>query len=270
MQGWVKIHRELLKKPIWLLSTPQQKSILITILLMANHEEKEWEWKGERYVCQPGQVVTSLDKIAKKSGKGISIQNVRTALSRFEKYEFLTNESTSQNRLITICNWEQYQENENGTNKDTNNQLTDDQQTPNKQLTTNKNDKNYKNDKNTTIDDSGESNDKVKNIDYSAIVELYHTKCPSFPRILKMSDTRKQKIKIRLEEMGGDMKLLESIFEKMESSKYLRGESKSGWKASFDWVFKNQENWVKIAEGNYSDNNKPNGNSNSEVNKIWQ
>lgn len=109
MQGWIKIYREILNKPIWLLSTPEQKTILITILLMVCHEENEWEWKGERYICQPGQMITSLDKIAKKAGKGISIQNVRTALSRFKKYSFLTNESTNSNRLITICNWNEYQ-----------------------------------------------------------------------------------------------------------------------------------------------------------------
>lgn len=112
MQGWISLHRELLTKPIWLLSTPEQKCILIAILLMANHEEKAWEWKGEKYICQPGQMITSLDKIAKKAGKGVSIQNVRTAITRFEKYGFLTNESTNSNRLITICNWNEYQTSE--------------------------------------------------------------------------------------------------------------------------------------------------------------
>lgn len=147
MQGWIKIYREILNKPIWLLSTPEQKTILITILLMANHEENEWEWKGERYICQPGQMITSLDKIAKKAGKGISIQNVRTALLRFEKYSFLTNESTNSNRLITICNWDDYQTKEIDSNKDANSQPTSDQQASNNQPTTNKNDKNIKNDK---------------------------------------------------------------------------------------------------------------------------
>lgn len=154
MEGWVKLYREILAKPIWLQSTPEQKTILITILMMVNHDENEWEWKGERYVCQPGQMITSLDKIAKNAGKGISIQNVRTALLRFEKYNFLTNESTNVNRLITICNWEQYQAIESEDNKATNKQLTSDQQATNKQLTTNKNDKNIKNDKEEVLQSS--------------------------------------------------------------------------------------------------------------------
>ncbi|SET76611.1 hypothetical protein SAMN05216389_12615 [Oceanobacillus limi] len=149
MQGWIKLHRELLNKPIWLESTPEQKSILVTLLMMANHKEKEWEWKGQKFKAEPGQFVTSLEKIAFKSGKGVSMQNVRTAIKRFERYNFLTNKSTNKNRLITIVNWEIYQDVENEPNKQSNKQLTSNQQAVNKQLTTNKNVKNdNKKDKN--------------------------------------------------------------------------------------------------------------------------
>ena len=148
LEGWLKLHRQLLEKPIWFESTPEQKVILLTLLTMANYEEKEWEWRGVPYKTKPGQMITSLPNIAEKAGKGVSIQNVRTALKRFEKYEFLTDESTKQNRLITIINWGFYQSSENDSNSQTNSQLTVDQQTPNSQLTANKNIKNIKNDKN--------------------------------------------------------------------------------------------------------------------------
>lgn len=108
-KGWVSIYREMLDKPIWLESTPEQKTILITLLLMANHAPKKWEWKGEVYELQPGQFITSLDSIVKKAGKQISVKNVRTAIKRFEKMDFLANESTNKNRLITIANWGFYQ-----------------------------------------------------------------------------------------------------------------------------------------------------------------
>lgn len=147
-QGWITLYRELIKKPIWLNSTPEQKTILITLLLMANHEENEWEWKGQKFTVKPGQMITSLNSIVDKCGKGITTQNVRTALKRFEKLGFLTNESTKRNRLITIVNWRKYQSIESKPNKDSNNQLTNDQQRPNNQLTTNNNDNNENNDNN--------------------------------------------------------------------------------------------------------------------------
>lgn len=147
-KGWVSVYRELTEKPIWLNSSPEQKTILITILLMVNHEEKEWEWKGQKYTVQPGQMITSLNSIVEKCGKGITTQNVRTALKRFEKLEFLTNKSTKQCRLITIVNWGKYQGAESKPNKRPNNQLTNNQQRPNNQLTTNNNDNNVNNDNN--------------------------------------------------------------------------------------------------------------------------
>jgi len=151
MTGWTKLYRDLLNKSIWQLSTPEQKTILITIILMANHEEKSWEWKGEKYCCKPGQFITSLEKIVENCGKGITIQNVRTALKRFEKLEFLTNESAKQGRLISIVNWRLYQDDENKTNKEPNKELTNSQQTANKELTPNKNEKNDKNERMSTV-----------------------------------------------------------------------------------------------------------------------
>lgn len=112
--GWVKLYRELKSKSIWQLSSPEQKVVLITILLLANHEENKWEWKDNQYVCKPGQLITSLNSLVRECGQGVTIQNVRTALERFEKLGFLTNTSTKTGRLITIVNWEKYQGKETG------------------------------------------------------------------------------------------------------------------------------------------------------------
>lgn len=145
--GWVKLYRELKSKSIWQLSRPEQKVVLITILLLANHEENKWEWKGEQFTCKPGQLITSLNSLVRECGDGVSIQNVRTALDRFEKLGFLTNVSTKTGRLITVLNWEKYQGKDFVDNKGSNKEVTKSQQRPNKDLTTNKNDKEYKNDK---------------------------------------------------------------------------------------------------------------------------
>ena len=139
MAGWIKLYRELGDKPIWLESTSDQRSVLIALLMMVNYEPNKWEWQGKQYECMPGQVITSLPKIAERSGKGVSIQNVRTALKRFEKLGFLTDESTNKNRLITIVNWAIYQGSDDEPNRQTNKQLTGNQQATNRQLTAIKN-----------------------------------------------------------------------------------------------------------------------------------
>lgn len=149
--GWIKLHRELFSKPIWLNSTAEQKVILITLLGMVNSAPKEWEWKGEKYVCEAGQCITSLASIAQKCGDGISIKNIRSALVRFEKLEFLANESTKQGRLITILNWSNYQGDDYKGGKGTGKEVAKDWQRGGKEVATNKNNKNNKKDKNSII-----------------------------------------------------------------------------------------------------------------------
>lgn len=140
MQGWIKLYRNLLEKSIWKNSTPEQKVILIVVLLLANHKYNQWEWHGEQFTCQPGQFVTSLESLLTHSGKKISIQKIRTALKKFKKYEFLTWETTNTGSLITIVNWDKYQTREQNETDESN----DCQQTYDKQPTHNKNVNNSK------------------------------------------------------------------------------------------------------------------------------
>ncbi|MDH4202315.1 MAG: hypothetical protein OEV87_05435 [Phycisphaerae bacterium] len=151
--GWIKLYRCLLDDPLWQCSTSEQKNILVTLLLMANHAEKKWQWNGQPYTCQPGQMITSLNSIQEKCGKQISIQKIRTALLRFEKMGFLNKQSNTESTLITICNWRDYQSYDGPVNIADNTRVTIASQTDNKHLTPNKNVKNEKNEKTHMRDD---------------------------------------------------------------------------------------------------------------------
>lgn len=140
--GWIKLHRCLLSKAIWKCSTPEQKTLLITILLLANHEPIQWIWEGKKYVCQAGEFITSSTSLAKTAG--LTRQQVRTALKKFEKLEFLTIKSTNKSTLISIVNWGFYQGLSGADNQQHNQQLTNKQPTANQQLTTNKKNKNVR------------------------------------------------------------------------------------------------------------------------------
>ncbi|MFT8412140.1 MAG: DNA replication protein DnaD, partial [Schleiferilactobacillus perolens] len=141
--GWIKLYRVLLDDDLWIDCTPVQKAVMITLLLMANHKERKWIWQGKKFSAKPGQLVTSLESIKGKAGKGVSIRAVRTSLTKFENVGFLTNQSTNSGRLVTIANWAKYQE---GIEESTN-ELTGNRQATDKQATTNKNVKNDKNEK---------------------------------------------------------------------------------------------------------------------------
>lgn len=174
--GYLKLWRGIAEKPIWKQSTPEHKTILIQLLIMADFNGNEWEYKGETYTTKPGQFVTSLKNIAEECGKGISVQNVRSALARFERLGFITNESTKMNRLITIINWGVYQSNEEKSNKDSNNvtnsEVTKNQQRTNKEVTTNEEVKKLRSKEGKNINHLHHQDD-VSDEDFKKIVDYY-------------------------------------------------------------------------------------------------
>lgn len=121
------------------------RNLWLTILLLANHDEKKWQG----HTVAPGQLVTSLQHLSDKSG--LSVQSVRTALEKLRSTGEITTTSTNKNTLITVIKWADFQLNDDSATNNqqtTNKPSTNEQQTTNNQSTTNKNIKNIKNDKN--------------------------------------------------------------------------------------------------------------------------
>jgi DNA replication protein DnaD len=145
--GWVKLYRKTQKSDMYKNLNSVQRDVMINCLMLANHKENKWEWNGEIFEAEPGQFITSLSSLKEVCAKDVSIQNIRTALKKLERWDFLTNKSTKTGRLITIVNWGKYQGLDCEVNKDNNKEVTKNQQSTNKELTTNKNDKNVKNEK---------------------------------------------------------------------------------------------------------------------------
>ena len=88
-----------------------------------------------------GQLVTGL--ISLSNATGISIQSIRTSLSKLKSTRELTIKPTNKFSLITIVNWDKFQNTNNQTNNQTNKQLTNNQQTTNNKQEC-KNEKNEK------------------------------------------------------------------------------------------------------------------------------
>lgn len=285
MDGWIKLHRGITEHWIW--RDPIKLKWWLDILIVANHSSNKVNIGMDLFDCERGQTVMSLKNWATRWG--VSRDTVRNFLVLLEKDGMISHENLGKSTRITICNYNTYQLNLH------NEQTTVEQQAADKRPTsdTNKNDKkekNVNNDNKNDLDSSEnefsgasdfqneddkngkgkeKSSAKKEKVDCDAVVDLFHTCCPSFPRIIKISDSRKQKIKSRLGEMKNDWALLESVFKAMENSRFLRGENKNGWKATFDWVFENEKNWLKIIEGNYNDKTPASGLT-SNVNDIWE
>lgn len=220
LTGFLKLWRPLLTKPIWQESTPEQKVVLIALLCMANHSENEWEWKGQPFMCQPGQMITSIDHIIEVCGKGISSKNVRTAIARFEKLGFLANESSSTGRLITIENWGDYQAPDDWGGKETGRRVADERQTGGGRVAPNKNVKNRK---------KSENEEKIKDILALAPSDMV----PALEDFIEYRSTIKAPMTARALELL--LKELNELSgESVENSIAIINQSiKNGWKGVF-------------------------------------
>lgn len=275
MASWIKIFRELLQWE-WF-QKPEMVQLFIYLLLKANCEDKQWQG----ILVKRGQLVTSNSSI--RNDLRLSEQTIRTCIKRLISTGEITYKSTNRYVVITICNYDKYQEcksvSNEQSNEQTNIQSTDEQRATNEQSTSNQRQlKNIRNKEDNNIIDikqeSG-SNDqlsaasdeatasktdkpKTEKLPFKEIKEMWNETCPGFPKLFTISEARKNKMRLRISEMGGVEKalpLLKQIFTKMQQSNFLKGDNKRGWKASFDWLFENDKNWVKVFEGNYD--NKP-------------
>lgn len=95
------------------------------------------------------------------------------------------------------------------------------------------------------------SKDKEREcINYQQIADMYNEICISFPRLTKLSDSRKKAIKARLKQYSIDD--FKRLFTMAEESRFLKGQNNRNWQANFDWLIKDA-NMAKVLDGNYVD-----------------
>lgn len=96
-------------------------------------------------------------------------------------------------------------------------------------------------------DSIGKDRDRA---DYQQIADMYNNTCVSFPRLYKLSESRKKAIKARLQTYS--VEDFQRMFEMAEGSSFLKGTNNRNWPATFDWMVKDA-NMAKILDGNYQD-----------------
>lgn len=238
-KGWIKLHRKLNESDMYKGLNSVQRDVLIQCLLMANHTEKEWEWKGKIIKCQPGQFKTSLESIRKNCAKRTTIKMVRTALKKLEKWKFLANEGAKEGRIITICKWRTYQHNSQSEGKDEGKIGADVGQDKGMIRATNKNGKNVKNDKNSTL--SSLQDGDIKKL-FDELNKILHKVRPC-----KKSKEYYDKIKTRLRTYTSN-ELIQAA-QNLANDPFMSGDNENQKKyASLEYLVRNDKNVQKWLE----------------------
>ena len=79
------------------------------------------------------------------------------------------------------------------------------------------------------------------------------------PKLKSLTKDRLDKLISRCDEMGkrtlpDAQEHFAELIKRMNKSPFCRGEGSTSWKASFDWLFRNNYNQLKVLEGNYDPN----------------
>ena len=225
-EGWIKLHRKLLDNPVTMKDT-DHLAVWIYLLLNASHNEHPALFKGEKITLKPGQLITGRKSIA--LALHIDESKVERILKSLKSEQQIEQQTSNKNRLISITNWEFYQQSE---------------QQSEQQVNTNKN---IKNDKN-------ERKDICQNI-----LDLFNRICCSFGRVKNITKSRAEIIDNSLKTYSLDD--FKKVFEKAEQSDFLKGNNSRSWSASFDWLIK-EDNMAKVLEGKYD------GKQNKQSNKF--
>jgi hypothetical protein len=169
-KGWVKLHRQFLDWEWY--DEPNCVRVFLHCLLKANHKDKKY--RGN--VIKRGTFVTSLEIISLELN--LTIQQIRTVFSKLESTGEINRQSNRRGTIISICNYNNYQDEEKNNNRQNNSKITGKQQATNRKVTGTKNEKNEKNEKNieptiSEVEEYFKSKDKIQSTHISLEAENF-------------------------------------------------------------------------------------------------
>ena len=237
VEGWVKVHRELIKSRVF--RNEGLLKVWIWCLLKANHKGR-WvaitTGRGKTEVwIDAGQFIFGRYKAADELN--MKPTTVWKRIGKLKVLSQITLKSDTHYTIITIVNWNSYQ----GVILKSDNQVS----TKCQPSDTNKNDKNDKK-------DLMSFQNKNNGIPHKEIIDLYHTILPELPRVKVFTKKRNSMLNARWFEDTKRQSLdwWDGYFKHVRESKFLMGDNKGVWQANFEWLITSSK-LTNVIEGVY-------------------
>lgn len=146
-RGFIKIWRKLTETSFYRDSFALH--LAIHLLLKANHKAKTYLFDGKQIIIERGQLMSGRFTLSEETG--IKPSTIRNKIALLRNAHFLDIKSNNKFSVITILNYETYQNLSEDNGHQTGQQKDSQRTTKGQPEDTNKNDKNDKNDKNKDI-----------------------------------------------------------------------------------------------------------------------
>ena len=165
--GWIKLHRKSINSSVW--GNPMLWMVWSWILLKATHQPSKFFFNGKDIEIREGQFITGRNKALSEIPTSTP-QRLRSIIKYLKSTNRITCKSTNQFTLITVVNWENYQQSNQQNNQQINQPITNEQPTDNQRITTYKNVKNVKNVKN--IKNTKKKDSAINNLNLSLKADI--------------------------------------------------------------------------------------------------
>lgn len=110
MNGWIKLHRKVFENPT-VTRSPEHMAVWMYLLCHATPQPYRAIFNGKEIELKAGQLITGRDSIAGSFDTKLDGHKVQRILKCFENAHQIAQQTSNKNRLITVLNWEAYQEN---------------------------------------------------------------------------------------------------------------------------------------------------------------
>ena len=120
MQGYIKLHRKLLENPI--VSNTKYFAVWVILLMLAQHKDIEFLHGNQLIKLKKGQLLTGRKQLAELSG--VAEGTIETILNYLESQQQIQQQKTTKYRVLTILNWDKYQEDEQRFQQQNDNKMT--------------------------------------------------------------------------------------------------------------------------------------------------
>lgn len=248
MQGWVKIHRDLLDNELWSDKPFTKGQAWIDLLLLANHRDKNALLGNCTELVERGSLITSELKLMERWGWGR--KKVKLFLNFLESQKMIERNANNKRTAITIVNYGFYQDCD----------LEKEQQKNSKGIA-----KEQPRDSTGTAKGHKQERKKERRKEYidtdvsimqhsiSAIINAWNQLEPyGIKMIYRINQGSKRYTSLtKLINQFGEEKVIDGI-DKVKASEFLQGKTDARFSLNFDW-FINPNNFAKILDGKYDE-----------------
>lgn len=259
MQGWIKIHRDLLDNELWSDKPFTKGQAWVDLLLLANHKDKNVLIGSHTEMVERGSFITSELKLMERWGWGR--KKVKLFLNFLESQKMIERNANNKRTAITIVNYGFYQDCDLPKEQQKDSKGTAKEQRRDSTGTAKEHKQERKNER---MKEYIDTNVSIKQHSIQSIIDAWNQLEPyGIKMIYRINPGSKRCTSlIALLEQFGEEKVIQAV-DKVKQSEFLQGKTDTRFSLNFDW-FINPDNFEKILDGKYAEKfKKPTKNNNN-------